>query len=89
MVEPRPCPFCCSINIQHQVDDGDDFRAEGFIVFRAICTTCEAAGPAKKVVLKQVPWPINSREFAEYGVEQSILEWNERANDMIGSRYNE
>ncbi len=87
MLEPRPCPFCCSISIEHQVDDGEDFRQHGFIVFRAVCLTCHACGPATKIDVKQVIWPVNSAEFAEHGVEQATGDWNERANDLIGSRF--
>lgn len=87
MLEPRPCPFCASIAIEHQVDDGEDFQKEGFIVFRSVCMTCHAAGPSAKVVLEHVIWPINSQEFAEHGIERAILDWNERANDLIGPKW--
>lgn len=89
MIEPRPCPFCYSIDIEYVVDDGDDFRSKGFIVFRAMCKTCYTCGPLAKIIIKEVIWPLSSKEFGTHGVEEATAEWNERANDLLGSQNTE
>lgn len=86
MIEPRPCPFCASIDIKCQVDDQDK---QVVIMFRSICQTCGTTGPVACVEVGQTDVDISSQEFAEHGIERATLEWNERANDLIGDGWTE